>query len=526
MPEIPKIIFTFLKNKWVWVFPAFVSNILNSCINASILLSIGKYINLINQEKSAKTNIFDSIFGKIESTDSMFKLFLVLVLLKAVFTFLDNFLSQFIGNSFITFVRIKSVESFFYDSSFTNTKDRIKRLSKTTSTELNSIKDLVTKGSLELISDVSYMIIIAILVYSFNSALLFNILIALPLFGLISFFLGSKSSNSKLSLNNKRQSIFDFSENLASEINSRIMLNNISKTKRAWEKIESKFTKASRDYSIKLGLREASTPLLFYSLIAWILYNVSVKNINSETNTLSIILLILYAQGPIRRTMRAPSVWKTGLHSLNKMNLILNYKSLNTIVPIEHHSMTIANEASSNTFHRGEIYNIKECINKDNLINCVLGFNNTNNGYEVLFDNNKVNNHFNLRKTIGVVSEEFSLFGENIFEILNIKNDKIKHAELISMVGRNNLLLAQFSNINEIDINKTSPFQNYLLKILRLVLNERKVLMLFKPFENLSHDETEAMIDFMISIKSSNTMIIFEDDSLQFNSKFTQIEKL
>lgn len=526
MQEIPKIIFTFLKNKWIWVFPAFVSNILNSCINASILLSIGKYINLINQEKSAKTNIFDSIFGKIESTDSMFKLFLVLVLLKAVFTFLDNFLSQFIGNSFVTFVRTKSVESFFYDSSFTNTKDRIKLLSKTTSTELNSIKDLVTKGSLELISDVSYMIIIGILVYSFNSALLYNILIALPLFGLISYFLGSKSSNSKLSLNNRRQSIFDFSENLASQINSRIMLNNISKTKRAWEKIEAKFTKASRDYSIKLGLREASTPLLFYSLIAWILYNVSIKNINSETNTLSIILLMLYAQGPIRRTMRAPSVWKTGLHSLKKMNLKLNNDPLNNIVPIEHQSITIVTETSSTIFQKGEIYKVNSCFNKDNLINCVLGFNITSNNYEVLFDSAKVNNHFNLRKTVGVVSEEFNLYGENIFEILNIKNNKIKHAELISMVDQNKLLMEQFSNINEIDLNKTSPFQNYLLKILRLFLNERKLILLFKPFENLNHEETEAMVNFMISIKSSITLIIFEDDSQQFNSKFTQIEKL
>lgn len=526
MPEIPKIILIFLKNKWIWVSPAFVSNILNSCINASILLSIGKYINLINQEKSAKTNIFDSIFGKIESTDSMFKLFLVLVLLKAVFTFLDNFLSQFIGNSFVTFVRTKSVESFFYDSSIANTKDRVKRLSKTSSTELNSIKDLVTKGTLELTSDISYMVIIAILIFSFNSELLFNILIAIPLFGLISFLLGSKSSNSKLSLNNKRQSIFDYSENLATEIKSRIMLNNISKTRGGWEKIESKFTKASIEYSIRLGLREASTPLLFYSLIAWILYNVSIKNINSETNTLSIILLILYAQGPIRRTMRAPAVWKTGLHSLRKMNLKLNYEPLKNIVPIEHQSITIVTEASSTIFQKGEMYKVNSCVNKDNLINCVLGFNIKSNTYKVLFDNINVNNHFSLRKTAGVVSDEFNLYGENIFEILNIKNNKIKHAELMSLIDQNKLLMEQFSNISEIDLKKTSPFQNYLLKILRLLLNERKLILLFKPFENLNHEEAEAMVKFMTSIKSTITLIIFEDDSQQFDSKFTQIEKL
>ena len=524
--EIPKIIFFFIKERWYWVFPAFFSNIIGSCLSASLLLSIGKYINLVNQESSAKSSIFDSLFGSINSPESMFTFFITLIILKTIFTFLENYLSQHIGNLFTSFIRLKSVNSFFFENNYENINKRINRLSKSSSNDLNSIKELFTKGCLDLTSDLSYLVIIMMLVYSFNEFLFLKIIISLPFFALASYFLGTISSKSKIILNNKRHSIFEYTEHLSREIKSRIMLNSISKTRLDWNKKEISFSSASNRYSLFLGIREASTPFLFYVLIAWILFNVSTTKSINDSSTLSIILLILYAQGPIRRTMRATSIWKTGLHSLNKMSIIkINEPTLN-LESIDYKNFEIINKNTSNLYTKGEIYEVNECRNKVGLMLCALGYENSIDPYQIKINNQSIDSSFQLRKLVGVVSEDLNLYGKTIHEILNITGKKLKQQDFNNLIASNEILSSTFQNIHELNLINTSTLQRLILKILRLTLNGRKILLLFNPYENLNQMEINTIEDFLISIKSSITIILIDDSSRKINPQFTQIKTI
>src|SRR6185295_7666527 len=89
----------FLQNKLL-VTGAFAANVISSLLNVLIPLSIGRFYELVLHDNSVKGRLFDTLGISLSSVTVFFEFFLLLIFVKGILSFADNFFSGVLGERF------------------------------------------------------------------------------------------------------------------------------------------------------------------------------------------------------------------------------------------------------------------------------------------------------------------------------------------------------------------------------------------------------------------------------------------
>jgi ABC-type multidrug transport system fused ATPase/permease subunit len=505
-----QIIRAFIRQRFALVVLALIANVLDSCTNAALLLSLGKYVSLQSQENSAKSGIFDFIFSGIDTTNQLVIFFCVGVAMKAILTMLDYWLSQLLGDAFVSYVRQKSLQSLFAANSWESTNKRATRLTQSASSDMQNVRDLFTKGLLEFTADFSYFILLSILFYVINPNLFYCLMLALPLFALFSYWLGNSVSVSKNNRSEKRGAIYRSAERVRERLLTITAFNLAKREQRRWSDRELEFERASKTHGLRVGMAESVMPLLFFGLVGFVLFSFTTST-SDKTTTMSFILLLLYAQSSLRRSMRVYSVWKVGVASLAKLeilsNEILDEKEVQEFdlqsVQIHEHG------AGEVELRKGEIMHVHQSCELQELIDPLFF---SKNDEELIVLKSASSSQPTLkqrRKTIGVVSEEMVLNGKNVLEAVHVfagNADKKSKAESYLDAWKLNLLLTKKESAFE--VNSLSKLEKLKLQLIRLRLSNRKVIVLHQVFDGLTRNETMELADCLIELKKNRFLII------------------
>jgi ABC-type multidrug transport system fused ATPase/permease subunit len=505
-----QIIRAFVRQRIALVVLALFANVLDSCTNAALLLSLGKYLSLQSQENSAKSGIFDFIFAGIETPQHMVVFFCAGVALKAILTLLDYWLSQILGDGFVSFVRLKSLQSMFETNSWEGMNKKAARLTQAASSDMQNVRDLFTKGILEFTADFSYLVLLSFLFYVINPTLFYCLLLVLPLFALFSYWLGVHVSASKTKRSEKRGSIYRAAERVKERLLTTVAFNLGNREQRKWANKELDFERASKTYGMHVGLAESVMPLLFFGLVGLVLFVITTPS-SDRHSTMSFILLLLYAQSSLRRSMRVYSVWKVGTESLSKLGVLPNrdkedseeqefdFQSVELFLPSEQRISLLKNEV----VHVRQNCDVVELIEP-------LFFSRKHK--EVVVLKSSTVHEVTIkqrRKTIGLVSEELPLYGKSALECVHAfaGNDirKDKAAAYLQAWKLGHLLTHEGSTFDSRNLSKV---QRIKLQLIRLRLTGRKVLVLHQVFDGLDRNETMELSDCLVELKKNRILII------------------
>ena len=149
----------FVKNNFIIISLWFLSGLAGSFLNVFIPVSIGKFYELVLHTNSAKGKLFETIGIQLQSLDSFFIFFLLIIILRSLFLFLQQFLTSLVNETFTRDLREMMFEHQLRQtlSSF-RTKpagDYILRYSG----DMSSVQKLIGNGIISFASDLFFLII-------------------------------------------------------------------------------------------------------------------------------------------------------------------------------------------------------------------------------------------------------------------------------------------------------------------------------------------------------------------------------
>jgi ABC-type multidrug transport system fused ATPase/permease subunit len=169
---------------------------------------------------------------------------------------------------------------------------------------------------------------------------------------------------------------------------------------------------------------------------------------------------------------------------------------------------------------------------KSTIVKLLTGFYRANEG-EILLDDNNVDN-FDieyLRENIGFMTQHLTLFDKTIMEnILYGNNQNLNEEYVENFVKENNINI--FDNIAE-ELNKNvgpsgnniSGGQKQMTLILRLILSDKKILILDEPTTALDDKTFQTFLHLMKGIENRTIIIISHDNRFKHND-FSKVFKM
>jgi ABC-type multidrug transport system fused ATPase/permease subunit len=169
---------------------------------------------------------------------------------------------------------------------------------------------------------------------------------------------------------------------------------------------------------------------------------------------------------------------------------------------------------------------------KSTIVKLITGFYKANEG-EILLDGNNVNNYDveYLRDNIGFMTQHLTLFDKTIMEnILYGNNTNLSEEYVENFVKENNINI--YDNINEGLQKNVGPSgsnisggQKQMTLILRLILSDKKILILDEPTTALDEKTFETFIKVMKGIENRTIIIISHDNRFKQND-FSKVFKM
>lgn len=301
--------YNILNLKWWPTLLATILGFLDSVANIVLLLSIGEFVARQIHTTSTKGNILKIFFGE-QISDYTFNLIFVFVLFTKAFTISTKyFLNEKIK---IQIEKELTLELF--------RKGNHKSLRKLKS----ALTKFIIKGIIGFLSDVFFMLLVFCILLSYHSSLAFAYFIfVILIISIARFFL--QFNKTKISEASTKRNRYLKKEKLIERDFLELKHNNrIEKEIGILAKRFQAYEIFARRKNILLSLAEAISPVAFFSFLILISLTYSHLNLISTSSFLEIILLLIYSQGPIRRSLRIPRYWIAGGNALEKIQMNRN----------------------------------------------------------------------------------------------------------------------------------------------------------------------------------------------------------
>ena len=539
---IKSLIIKFLKEEYFIVSGAFCFGLLDIFSIILIPIFIGKYYQLAMNTHSARGKIFTSLFGEVNDIYTFLFLFISLLTTKLIFSYFKSLLIGIVSERFSKSLR----ESLFESQLFTEIK--VFEQKKTGnyllrySGDLGAITKYLTKGIIGFINDLIFLILTLLFFLSINVQLTLIIVVSfIVLFGvffLLNQFL-KKITAQQRDLKSQNLGFVSARLNALSTIKS---LNRETVEVNKYLKKSDKLYNASVSYHKLHSLIDNLSPFFLYLMLIAVLETAYFIN-HSENSTIDGAQILIFIMMTIniipvfKRIIKVHLIWQSGDISFQKMLALLNISieknkeviNSNIKYPtILFENVTYFKDDKSVLFNnlsfeisKAGIYRIngEQGSGKSTLFKILLGLYKIDLGkIEIGSININEINPSVLRKHITISSDELSLLGDTLFEVVSYSRKEEKRTEVEKILYELGYFTEERNNLDAkiIDGGKNiSMSEKKILSLARAFLTNKKLILLDNPFSGLDLQSKKKVIEKIRSEKEKKIILIVSNESIE-----------
>lgn len=548
----------FQSKKWVHIKEFIASNramffavlfygILANILVLLIPICISKYYSLIFEVSSRRAFIL-SVFPDqwVNALPNFLWFFLCLILFWMGFSFLQKYATGILGERFAKSIR----EALFAHQMCVQMKDYndsgFGKYLLRYSGDMNSIRNYLTNGIISFIIDF-LLVLFAIIAMIFTDIYLTIVVICGVITALLSVYLLNKALYTvSLSLRNKKSGLLSF-------VSSRLPLMLTIKGFNRQNIEEKDFNERSEKvYSLGVKYQRVNNiigvlvPGILYLTLCTILltiYLLKTKNVQIQgEHLLGFILLFMTVLPVLRRLLRVSSIWKVGNISFDKLQGVMDlkteiseedkekFKFKNGSIRFKNVSFAYSKgvnvlEDFSLKIKGGStsvIYSAKG-LPKTTLIKLISGIYHSDRGV-ISIDGQAIEelDQKALRKKIAILSDDFSLMGDTVFEASSYSKANSRRIEVEQMFDELQKGIPEDSKVT-LDFKigdrgyKLTEFQRQLVVSARCFLTDKSVIII----ESLSKFSDNPGFQNILSKltyfqEKDSTIILLEDKYFPF----------
>ncbi len=491
---------------------------------------------------SARGKIFTSLFGEVNDIYTFLFLFISLLTTKLIFSYFKSLLIGIVSERFSKSLR----ESLFESQLFTEIK--VFEQKKTGnyllrySGDLGAITKYLTKGIIGFINDLIFLILTLLFFLSINVQLTLIIVVSfIVLFGvffLLNQFL-KKITAQQRDLKSQNLGFVSARLNALSTIKS---LNRETVEVNKYLKKSDKLYNASVSYHKLHSLIDNLSPFFLYLMLIAVLETAYFIN-HSENSTIDGAQILIFIMMTIniipvfKRIIKVHLIWQSGDISFQKMLALLNISieknkeviNSNIKYPtILFENVTYFKDDKSVLFNnlsfeisKAGIYRIngEQGSGKSTLFKILLGLYKIDLGkIEIGSININEINPSVLRKHITISSDELSLLGDTLFEVVSYSRKEEKRTEVEKILYELGYFTEERNNLDAkiIDGGKNiSMSEKKILSLARAFLTNKKLILLDNPFSGLDLQSKKKVIEKIRSEKEKKIILIVSNESIE-----------
>lgn len=520
----------FIRENKKGILIGIVTALAGSFITVMLPLSLGNLQSIGSGEEGTKSRLLSELGLRVQNIDGFFLLFFTLVLLRFIAVSIEHYLSSRIASAWTQKLRDYLFERQLLQSpALFREKDAGYYLLRFTG-DMSAAKNLVSKGLIKACADIGLMLF-SLMVFAMMDFWLSVILVTVFMAGTpVSILLSRASNRRKSKTGNAKSSLIKTVSEAFNRFITIKALNFEKKEMRLFRKKSEMVYQSEKDNALVESIDRTFSETYFFLLVAAVVFFYYGKADSSVNNIelLTIILLLLYLRGPIRRTLSLPRILKTGKAALDKIAQIAER-------PIEsaERNANVKKEARSISYHsngtvpgnlvrdfhaeRGKTTIITgiQGSGKSRILQKLVCLENPE-AHESIFLNEVSYSEltpFAIRRQLAYSSQEIILSGNSIAEALRMNDsDELpgKALSLLNKLGFDAVELREQSCLTdprEIPGGLSSG-QLQILRLTRAILTGKKVLCLDEPFAGLDSGHIRAVTSILNELRGSHTIII------------------
>lgn len=304
---------------------------INSIVSFLLPLSIGEFFTVFFHTGSSKGKLLNWLGIEVTTAGQFFLLFSLLLGIKAILTFFENYGTFFQGELLVRNIRDKVFASQMnWNPVWLQGRSYGKYLLRY-SNDMKSIQLYMTKGYLEAIKSGLFLLTGLLLMVQIQAivTLLFFILLFI---GFLVVFRAARYQSRSISESRSARSSL-----LAHVAHSFSRFTRIKDHREEPEAIDTFREKsgtlfgANMKYNLTESLMLALVPLLIFGIIGLLLWQMEfLADTITASEGLMMVLMILMMEGGVRRLLKVPSYINKGRISLQKINKLLNEPPLSS----------------------------------------------------------------------------------------------------------------------------------------------------------------------------------------------------
>ncbi len=527
----------FLRGHRLLIGLMLLTGLLNSFVILLLPISLGKYYQLVFGSQSNRGRLLDYLgLPLTQNVTDFFVFFGTLIVLRGVFTFLEQYLTGLSGEHFAKALRERL---FSHQLAVLLTVHQRKPVGKYLlryGGDLKSIRNYLTKGLIGFVRDVLFTSITFALLALIQPQLTLIILGCLPvLFGLILL-----SNRHLKGITQRRRDIRSGNVSFVSSRLTALLTVKVFNRERVetekFAKRSEKLWLAGRRYQRWAGLIEAFLPVLLYALLLVVLYAIyRMKSGGGHVDggiLLTFILLLLTLFPVLKRILKVDVVWQAGNISFAKLVALLNTETETQLVQptasLKPGEVTFRNvtfsyqpqkpvfENLSFTAQPGSITQLMgaQGAGKSTVFKLLLKLHEPLCG-SILLDGQDIASHSakSVRKHVTLVSEEALLLGETVFEAVSYSRKPENREKAQAMLQKLRVTLQRGEvlrlddPVGELGAN-LSAGQKKMLLLARALLTGKKVLLLDEPFSGLDTAARQHLVALINDLALTHTLLL------------------
>ncbi len=525
------------KHKILFVF-TIAYGILANLFVILIPVSLGKFFDFLFGYQSHRAAYLDKLPFSFWDTMPHYLWFLTaLIVLRFIFQFLQRYYTAVLGEKFVKelreklFVQQLKIHTEVYDDRGTG------RYLLRHSGDLKSIQNYLTRGIIRFATDVILLLMAILFLLSINTTVFLVITLGFVFTVIVVYFLNKTLFKTSVKRRNTRSGLLSFVSRQLQTTKAIKAFNKEATEIGKYNKRSLKLYQSSVAFQKIYNLIYTLIPALLYGVLVVVLFYIYEIKLQEKTlfnagEMLGFILLFITILPIFRRVIRVATVWELGNISFGKL---INVFHLPTEIPIQSKKPFIFKKGElvfknvsfsyKDEQHLFKNLNFKVKPNfinqiklsngqgKTTLVKLLAGLYLPNKG-EIFYDNQPISqlDIKSLRKKVTFVSDEFSLIGKTVFEVISYsrsKEKRVKAQQIIDYFQNNipsSMKLSLDDKVKERGLN-LSKSQKKMLLYARAALSNKPIIVIEEPIRNLEKNTKKNILTWLSEVKNKKTIV-------------------
>lgn len=516
---------------------AFGLGLFSHALSIAIPLCIGKFYQLAFDGGSARSGLFDALFGHIAGMTPFFVLFFSILILR----FLLQWGARYSANSLSENITARLREDLFrtqlsapYGASGRNTAGMLTRFTG----DMQSIQRLITKGYIGRITDITFLILVTGVFFLLDPRIAVYMLLAVPVLTGLTVITQQRMLPAYAAKRRARTRHLSFITERLYAINTIKLLNRITPETEKMQKRSHALLAANLRYQRWNAFHAAVYPLIAYLLLGGMMataYFVSkTPGGHTDPGTLIVCIMLGIQVSPVLKSiLRSGSIRRQGAISwhridqqlqqpgewLDKQQLVISSGHLQ----IRDIHFGYADKPVFTGFsctvpaHGITLITGEKGSGKTTLFKLLSGLYRPSSGHITLdLHDYATLSAFTIRKQVTWISAELPLVGKSVFEAVSYSRAAGKRRKVLAMLAAVGYCAADDTAALDKPIadggKDLSSGERQLLRIARGLLTDKRVILLDEPFQGLDPAATERVQEILNRLAATHTIAVITAD--------------